>query len=103
MHYWIHMRAVYRIIAIISINTRANLNSGNLAAKRCYDTGNMEGFKPSKNNEKKTPNQVPEIESTLQELEVRKAHLPEDEKVPGDLTSTQEQELKDTLDTLLEK
>lgn len=63
----------------------------------------MEGFKPSNNNEKKAPDPVPEIESTLQELEVRKAHLPEGEKAPGDLTSTQEQDLKDTLDTLLEK
>lgn len=64
----------------------------------------MEGFKqPSNNNEEKAPGSVPEIELTLQELEAREAQLPGDEKVPGDLTSTQEQELKDTLDTVLEK
>lgn len=62
----------------------------------------MEGFKPSGRNEKKTRDAVPEIESTLQELETRQAQLPEGKR-PGDLTADQEEELKNTLHSLLEK
>lgn len=62
----------------------------------------MEGFKPSNNNEKKAPDPLPEIESTLQELEVRKAQLPEEGQV-RELEPTEEQDLKDTVHRLLEK
>lgn len=62
----------------------------------------MEHFKPSRNTPEKAPDPVPEIESTLQKLEVKKAQLPEEGRV-RELKQTEEQDLKDTVHKLLEK